>query len=46
MTTTPLPTLDELLDQEARLTLPSLSEDDAIAIGQRTWRGRRSATCR
>jgi uncharacterized protein (UPF0303 family) len=35
MTTIPLPTLDELLDQEARLTLPSLSEDDAIAIGQR-----------
>ena len=34
-TTIPLPTLDELLDQEARLTLPSLSEDDAIAIGQR-----------
>ncbi len=33
--TTPLPTLDELLDQEARLALPSLSEDDAIAIGQR-----------
>jgi uncharacterized protein (UPF0303 family) len=34
-TTILLPTLDELLDQEARLTLPSLSEDDAIAIGQR-----------
>ncbi len=33
-TTIPLPTLDELLDQEARLTLPSLSEDDAVAIGQ------------
>ena len=33
-TTIPLPTLDELLDQEARLTLPSLTEDDAIAIGQ------------
>jgi uncharacterized protein (UPF0303 family) len=29
------PTLDELLDQERRLTLPSLSEDDAIAIGRR-----------
>lgn len=35
MSTTPLPTLDELLDQEARLALPSLSEDDAISIGQR-----------
>ena len=38
MTTTadgPLPTLDELLDQERRLTLSSLSEDDAIAIGRR-----------
>jgi uncharacterized protein (UPF0303 family) len=34
-TAIPLPTLDELLDQEARLALPSLSEDDAIAIGQR-----------
>jgi uncharacterized protein (UPF0303 family) len=29
------PTLDELLAQERRLTLPSLSEDDAIAIGRR-----------
>jgi len=29
----PLPTLDELLDQERRLTLPSLDEDDAVAIG-------------
>ena len=38
MSTTPdaaEPTLDELLDQERRLTLPSLSEDDAIAIGRR-----------
>jgi uncharacterized protein (UPF0303 family) len=34
-TTIPLPSLDELLDQEARLALPSLDEDDAIAIGQR-----------
>ena len=29
------PTVDELLDQERRLALPSLSEDDAIAIGRR-----------
>jgi uncharacterized protein (UPF0303 family) len=29
----PLPTLDELLDQERRLVLPSLDEDDAVAIG-------------
>ena len=33
--TIPLPTLDELLDQEVRLALPALNEDDAIAIGQR-----------
>lgn len=38
MSTTPdaaEPALAELLDQERRLTLPSLSEDDAIAIGRR-----------
>jgi uncharacterized protein (UPF0303 family) len=32
-TTTPLPTLDELRDQEDRLALPSLDENDAVAIG-------------
>ena len=32
-TADPLPTLDELLDQERRLTLPSLDENDAVAIG-------------
>jgi uncharacterized protein (UPF0303 family) len=30
-----LPTLDELLEQERRLTLPSLDENDAVAIGLR-----------
>jgi uncharacterized protein (UPF0303 family) len=30
---TPAPTLDELLDQERRLVLPSLDEDGAVAIG-------------
>jgi uncharacterized protein (UPF0303 family) len=29
------PTLDELRDQERRLVLPSLDEDDAVAIGMR-----------
>lgn len=29
----PLPTLDELLDQERRLQLPSLDENDAVALG-------------
>ena len=29
----PLPTLDELLDQERRLVLPKLDENDAVAIG-------------
>lgn len=29
----PMPTLDELLDQERRLVLPSLDENDAVAIG-------------
>jgi uncharacterized protein (UPF0303 family) len=29
------PTLDELRDQERRLVLPSLDEDDAVAIGLR-----------
>ena len=32
-TETPQPTLDELRDQEARLVLPSLDENDAVAIG-------------
>ena len=32
-TPTPFPSLDELHDQERRLVLPSLNEDDAIAIG-------------
>jgi uncharacterized protein (UPF0303 family) len=31
----PWPTLDELRDQERRLVLPSLDENDAIAIGLR-----------
>jgi len=30
---TPTPTLDELLDQERRLVLPSLDENGAVAIG-------------
>jgi uncharacterized protein (UPF0303 family) len=30
---TPVPTLDELLDQERRLVLPSLDENGAVAIG-------------
>ena len=30
---TPPPTLDELLDQERRLVLPSLDENGAVAIG-------------
>ena len=30
-----MPTLDELRDQEARLVLPSLDENDAVAIGLR-----------
>jgi uncharacterized protein (UPF0303 family) len=29
------PTPDQVLEQERRLTLPSLDEDDAVAIGQR-----------
>lgn len=34
MSTTPAqPTLDELREQEERLVLPSLSENDAVAIG-------------
>lgn len=32
-TTDPLPTLDELLDQERRLVLPSLDENDAVSLG-------------
>jgi uncharacterized protein (UPF0303 family) len=32
-TETPEPTLDELRGQEARLVLPSLDENDAVAIG-------------
>jgi uncharacterized protein (UPF0303 family) len=32
-TATPLPTLDELRDQERRLVLASLDENDAVAIG-------------
>jgi uncharacterized protein (UPF0303 family) len=32
-TPSPLPTLDELHDQERRLVLPSLNENDAVAIG-------------
>jgi uncharacterized protein (UPF0303 family) len=32
-TAEPLPTLDELLDQERRLTLPTFDEDDAVALG-------------
>jgi uncharacterized protein (UPF0303 family) len=30
-----MPTIDEVLDQEARLVLPSLDENDAVAIGLR-----------
>jgi uncharacterized protein (UPF0303 family) len=33
--TTPTPTLDELRDQEQRLALPSLDENDAVDIGLR-----------
>jgi uncharacterized protein (UPF0303 family) len=33
MTTMSLPTLDELREHEERLTLPSLDENDAVAIG-------------
>ena len=33
--TTAQPTLEELRDQEARLVLPSLDENDAVAIGLR-----------
>ena len=40
------PTLDELRDQEARLVLPSLSENDAIDIGLRLLAWRRNATWR
>jgi uncharacterized protein (UPF0303 family) len=34
-TSTPVPRLDELLDQERRLKLPSLDYNDALAIGLR-----------
>jgi uncharacterized protein (UPF0303 family) len=33
-TASELPTLDELREQERRLVLPSLDENDAVAIGQ------------
>lgn len=33
MSTTPAPTLDQLHEQEERLVLPSLSENDAVAFG-------------
>ena len=32
-TTTPLPTVDELHEQERRLVLPSLDENDAVTVG-------------
>ena len=38
MTGGPWPTLDELRDQERRLVLPSLDENDAIDIGLRLLR--------
>jgi uncharacterized protein (UPF0303 family) len=34
-TSTPFPTLDELLDQERRLVLPALDENAGLAIGMR-----------